>query len=266
MLYARVPPWYRPPRRDWVYYMLTLLAGWLLSASATNTPPATNADIRSMTASSTLQGNESKFGAANLHDADLTSWCEGKPDDGIGETITIVLARQVRVDTIYFVNGFGQSKNHHNNNRVKELAVNGHVIQLTDSWMEPSSIALKEPIVTDRLTLEIRSVFKGDKWSDTCLTEVGFEPYPWIFSELNPFGPLVYKNFSGDFPDDGDSLRTYEKGEVMIGIDGCGDGSCTHKSFRCKSVGSAELQCGAGIVLSIKNGRLFFNGKLLDGP
>jgi hypothetical protein len=86
---------------------------------------------------------------------------------------------------------------------------------------------------------------------------------PFEFTiRLNPFGPLVYKNFSGDFPN-GDSLRTFEKGEVMIGFDGCGDGSCTHDSYKCRKVGPTKLQCSPGIVLSIKDDRLFFNGKPL---
>src|SRR3954470_6117866 len=57
--------------------------------------------LSSITASSTLPNKSDRWAARRAIDfSDDTFWCEGKPDEGIGETLTLSFALPTTVDSL----------------------------------------------------------------------------------------------------------------------------------------------------------------------
>ena len=111
-----------------------------------------------------------------------TAWCEGESLDGLGSTIKVTLEASAPVLCIHVRNGYGRSLQHFNShNRVKDLRLAAisydadvemlsAVITLRD---EPSLQSVKmQWIVEDprQIVLEILSVYRGDKYRDTCVS------------------------------------------------------------------------------------------------
>ena len=105
-------------------------------------------------------------------------WSEGVPGWGIGEFITISF------DDVYEVSGFniwtGHQKSQdlfHKNGRPAAIRVVANGInqfyQLRDS-MGSQQIRFPYPVRTDSVKIIIADVFKGYKYQDTCIAEVGF--------------------------------------------------------------------------------------------
>ncbi len=131
--------------------------------------------------SSTLESKDRDFHVTHLYDNSIMSWCEGKKDSGIGENFGIDLDGNFSVHEIFIKNGFGDPAYFKPNNRVNEMEVTGdkggkEVIKLADS-PDIQSIKLKNVIEGRRLTFKILSVYKGEKWDDTCITEVAFKAF-----------------------------------------------------------------------------------------
>lgn len=139
-------------------------------------------------ASSTLAGGS--YSVKNLFDHKPgTAWVEGKPDDGIGEWVSFKFDKQAWEDqayafagVIYIVNGYAKSPAlFRENNRIKTLRVsyNGRVLcdlTLTDTMqLQTFRIQQLRPAgcrLGDTLRFEIREVYRGTKYRDTCLTEL----------------------------------------------------------------------------------------------
>ncbi len=135
------------------------------------------------------------YSAKNIHDLNYeTAWVEGAPGDGIGESITYHFPPQnPRITEIIVVNGYVKSpKAWKENSRVKTLRmhVNGEpfaLLHLADSkqeqhfTFEPLGYGERDnyeelqnkPWWT--ITFEIQEVYKGDKYSDTAITEIYFD-------------------------------------------------------------------------------------------
>ncbi len=224
---------------------------------------ATNADIKSVTVSSVLENNEKQYGAKNLFNRDITAWCVGKEDGGIGEKITIEFNKTVKVQEITIVNGLNFIEYWQLNNRVKEISLNGEKITLKD-YMNPYVYKLKIPVITDKLILEIKSVYSGSKFKDTCISEISFGPITWDYSESNPFGPFFEKTYTildeGIIEEFGDQIRTKENGKIYIYKGGC-QNACKGETFSCKKISNMEFSCGNKLKLTIKDNMLFINGK-----
>jgi hypothetical protein len=104
-----------------------------------------------------------------------TAWCEGKPDEGIGQAITIELASPTQVDAIKVAAGVWKSaKLFESNNRITALdvTVDGTTTTVnptaTRTWLE---VPIRRSISS--LTLKIAGVTKG-KMNDSCLSGVAF--------------------------------------------------------------------------------------------
>lgn len=113
-----------------------------------------------------------------LGGSDAASWVEGKADDGIGETVTFLFNKKVRISRIAIRNGYGDPKYFALNNRVKEIAFAAdqgtetiYTLKDTMSWQE---IDLKTTLKAKQVTLKIVSVYKGSRYSDTALSGVRF--------------------------------------------------------------------------------------------
>ncbi|HUS85439.1 MAG TPA: hypothetical protein VMX56_09855 [Anaerolineales bacterium] len=129
---------------------------------------------------STLESSADEYNIAHLVDGTSKSWAEGEEGPGIGIGLDVRLEASAKIFVLYVKNGFGAQKWYSANNRVKEMSIentDGRKVefQLADD-SEPQKITLQEPIEGARFIIRILSVYKGEKFDDTCLTEIAFKP------------------------------------------------------------------------------------------
>ena len=134
-----------------------------------------------MSASSTLAAdNSNTYVAGNLVDNSLsTAWSEGVGNPGLGEWVRFEFGRTVTVDKIEIANGYQKdSKRFNGNPRVKTL----------DRSSTPTTPSpRRQPLRRHRLPVHphraepprtsswlIKSVYPGDQWDDTSISEVRF--------------------------------------------------------------------------------------------
>ena len=187
--------------------------------------------IKSVTATSTLG---EKYSAENLIDGSWKSWAEGEEGSGIGTKITFDFDRPFRFANatnyacIDIVNGYGDLKNFHQNNRVKEMNL----------WIDDDPVPVKimlhdrhvgQTIVlrkylgdryVSKLTFEILSVYPGSKYDDTCIAEIHLGSYLEDDSRmpLDPyFAELIYA-YCRDFYNDTKSFR-FKNGHLEMFYD-----------------------------------------------
>lgn len=102
-----------------------------------------------------------------------TAWCEGKPDEGIGETLTINFARPEQIDDISIAAGVWLNQKLFNaNNQITALdvSVDGKVTTLKPTASrEAVELKIGKPVST--IAIKIASVKKG-KMNDTCISDV----------------------------------------------------------------------------------------------
>jgi len=115
-----------------------------------------------------------------------TAWVEGKSDDGIGEFIEYHFEnKSPRITSIKISNGYQKSESvWKNNNRVKSLKLytNGNefgILKLsdtkTDQEFKLGTFGHNADGSDLVLRFEILEVYKGDKYSDTAITEIYFD-------------------------------------------------------------------------------------------
>ena len=130
-----------------------------------------------ITADSYLTEGNTKYLPERLRNTEPgTPWCEGKPGDGIGSIIT--LKGNKEFSTLIISNGFDSAKkqNYTNNNRVKEIRItnlnNKKNLLTTELPDSPQPFEIKLPFSSDYVQIEILSVYKGEKYEDTCLNYI----------------------------------------------------------------------------------------------
>lgn len=122
----------------------------------------------------------------NAHDFDLsTAWVEGKEDDGIGESISYYFkANSPAVTEVQIYNGYLKNASAwENNNRVKSLKmfVDDELVallKLSDtSGLQKFQLGQEYQSNTGDMVIrfEIMAVYKGNKYSDTAITEIEFD-------------------------------------------------------------------------------------------
>jgi len=152
-----------------------MTAALFLFAPGCKKPSPAGVKITAIEASSTLE-NKPKYGAKNLLDGDQTTcWAEGKADSGTGETVTITFEKEVRMEHFYIINGLGRNGYYRENNRVKELSINGEKVTVPDAGIGvKAKIDLEKPVTAKVFTFRIEAVYQGTKWNDTCISEILF--------------------------------------------------------------------------------------------
>lgn len=167
-----------------------LLAVLLFLIACKEKPAANNNAISHIEVSSTLQDKKDRYNKSHLTDRTYKPWCEGKPDDGIGESMTIYFKEPVKFGMFFIINGYPGGEYFYRNNRIKTLAIisDSKLIknaELKDTdWGETVSLGDEKEIMTTAITLKIVSVYPGEKDRDTCVGEIGFES-PLIKSPEN---------------------------------------------------------------------------------
>ena len=128
-------------------------------------------------ASSILKATSTNsYGATNLLDGDLTTaWSEGEDGPGLGEWVRFSFSRPLVIARIELANGYQKDDERFvGSPRVKSLKVeysNGvtQLIELADSKEFQTVIATSEAVEWVKLT--IVSVYDGEEWEDTALSE-----------------------------------------------------------------------------------------------
>ena len=151
-------------------------------------------DYTVTTSSSLASNNKIDYKSKNLTDFSYqTAWVEGKKGYGIGESIEFSFApNHPRITTIIFANGYIKSKKAwKDNSRVHKLKmyVNNKpfaILELKDVYAK-QSVVLENPLGNSNrkdldnlkenwnIRFEILSVYKGDKYDDTAITEIYFD-------------------------------------------------------------------------------------------
>jgi len=121
--------------------------------------------------------NEYRYSYWNLEDNFLNSaWVEGVKGDGIGEWLSFEFDTSYTVTGLKIVNGYAKDKfTFQNNNRVQDFEIQYQdgssvygIFLDTNEWQK---IDLS-PKKTNKIRLVIKSVYKGIKYSDTCISEI----------------------------------------------------------------------------------------------
>lgn len=125
--------------------------------------------------SSYLIEDEIEYKAQNLGILDLYKpWVEGKSDSGLGETIEIISPKE-KISSLTISNGFVSRKKetYYNNNRVKKLRITNakNKDDLQEIILEDTAnpVEYKLNFYSNEIILEILSVYKGEKYDDTCV-------------------------------------------------------------------------------------------------
>ena len=132
-----------------------------------------------VSASSYLIEKSRYYNPENAIDNDTsTAWIEGlKENDGIGEFIEFSSENTFRVDKIDIINGFTKSQDlYMKNNRVKKITLEfsdgkKQVHELLDNNMDYQTIDVGG-VNTNSVKVIIEEVYKGNKYSDTCISEI----------------------------------------------------------------------------------------------
>jgi hypothetical protein len=124
-----------------------------------------------------------------------SAWCEGKPDEGLGEAITITFARPTPIETLSIKPGVWMTeKLFKANNIITGLEIvtdDGRKLTATPKPVR-EDVEIKvggAPVTT--LTVKITSVQKG-KMNDSCISEIAFDAMPAI-----GFEPAAIAAFPG---------------------------------------------------------------------
>lgn len=122
------------------------------------------------------EGKELEFDPRNLFDGSLqTAWCEGKPDDGIGEYVQVTFPQTVQLTGIDIVNGWAKGEEYYKQNgRVAELKIVSNtdqeaVVTLTDENYDYQHSDIS--VGGTSFKFIINKVHKG-KDPDTCISEI----------------------------------------------------------------------------------------------
>lgn len=149
--------------------------------------------------SSVLEPEGIKYIPANSCDNDLhTAWVEGIAGPGIGETLQLdispswaggKLGGYYLIEKIGIINGYAKNQTvFKSNNRVKkvlltlefyneEAGFSSESMEFTlEDKMELQYIIFDAPKKISVLTIKILDVYKGDKYDDTCISEVLIVP------------------------------------------------------------------------------------------
>ncbi|MFH2143528.1 MAG: discoidin domain-containing protein, partial [Bacteroidota bacterium] len=152
--------------------------------------------VTNVTASSNLEPKSLRYQAPNISDNNInTAWVEGIAGSGINEWIQIDITPTgaggkiegcYNLTKIGFVNGYSKDTiTYASNNRIKTLKIHYQyyynegvfegekefVINLKDQ-MKIQYINFEKPIKVSNITFTIIGVYKGNKFDDTCISEI----------------------------------------------------------------------------------------------
>lgn len=139
-----------------------------------------NLKVEKIYVSSTLQDQTgANYDQSNLIDGrSNTIWAEGAEGPGIEQFIRVDFNKNKVVKKLYIINGSAKSKRlYYANNRVRILRLDfgdGEIkdFKLQDGVMGEQEINLGKGIETPYVGMTIYDVYYGNKYNDTCISEV----------------------------------------------------------------------------------------------
>jgi Caspase domain len=118
-----------------------------------------------------------RYGPVNLVDGkNATAWVEGVSGNGSGEKVLISFDRPRLLSGFKIVNGYAKNEDIF----LKNARIHTALVKLSDGSNETISLpddmrtnrfAFSEPVETSWMEIEIRTVFPGDKYTDTAISE-----------------------------------------------------------------------------------------------
>lgn len=157
----------------------------------TETPPLQAEPIRfydalrdayssSVHESMTVDNKFYEYNAWKVTDRDpATCWCEGKSDDGLNESITLVFDKTYLINQISLMNGLcADEELFYKNSRVRTITVsfsNGESFDYDcqDGWNNrQNTITLNRGVEASSITITVKSVYQGRNYNDTCISEI----------------------------------------------------------------------------------------------
>lgn len=143
------------------------------------------ASVAAVTASSQLNdevvgGEVITYSPARTIDGDLSScWSEGVSGNGEGESFRIDFNDTYAISQLEIWNGLCKSEElYYKNSRINEFSItfsDGETVYaaLYDGWEQrQSKVTLAEPKETSCVIITIKSVYAGNKYQDTCVSEI----------------------------------------------------------------------------------------------
>lgn len=120
------------------------------------------------------------YSASNVLDSNYsTCWAEGVSGSGINESIVLSSERKQHVSSIDIYNGlYTNSELFYKNNRIKDCRIevsDGTSFDVTldgDYYAQPNTVNFSYPVDTEYIKITILSVYGGNKYDDTCVTEI----------------------------------------------------------------------------------------------
>lgn len=110
---------------------------------------------------------------------EVTSWQEGAPGDGTGESVKFTLEQKCKVQYITFKMGnWRDQKRYDENYRPKSIRLKVGTQEFSLSFPDGKRefmVAFSKPITAQKITVEIRSTYKGSMyrdWQDCCISEM----------------------------------------------------------------------------------------------
>lgn len=107
-----------------------------------------------------------------------TAWVENADDDGIGEWIELSFDRTYTINGIEISNGYKKSADlYAKNNRPHEVRLHFsdgsyQDYSLDDVFEGAQRLTFPKRVTTNLVRIEIRSVYAGTTYQDTCITEL----------------------------------------------------------------------------------------------
>lgn len=150
------------------------------STPSTPATPSPSTDLKSWqaSASSVLTEKTGAHPARHVNDGDVgTAWVEGAKNDGIGEWIMLSGGQQ-DLTGLSIINGYAKSTDlYTKNNRVKKIRIelsDGTVLEksLSDGTLGFQTINFDNQVKIDFVKITVLDVYKGSKYSDTCISEI----------------------------------------------------------------------------------------------
>jgi len=120
--------------------------------------------------------DETEYGGPAFFDNFMRCWAEGVPGDGIGEWLQVEFTRPS--DEIMILNGYVDFRNmsaYMHNNRLKKIRIESERPAFSIEYTLPDYVAYHSvplPQKTTKVKITILEVYKGLKYSDTCVTAI----------------------------------------------------------------------------------------------
>jgi hypothetical protein len=149
----------------------------LYEDSSANLEQAVSVGIADATQSSYLNTGSGVYTVMSAIDGNTdTSWQEGVDGDGIGEYILLAFDQSCSVEYISLKLGNWRDAEHFAaNNRPQrltfELGGETYTYDFPDEQRE-FILHFKNPVLAENLRITVDGVYNGDKWNDTCISEV----------------------------------------------------------------------------------------------